>query len=411
MSGMGDGDGWLPVHRWRRIGSLSLRLLQPDVAAVAFSMIYFDNNATTRLDPAVLDAMQSAAACPGNPGSRHQAGRRARQILESAREEVASLLGAQPDEVYFTSGGTEANNLALRGLAAGRPGMLLAPAGEHPSLIETLRALTSPSRKVIEVPLDEDGACRWDQISESSWNDAVLASCVWAHNETGVIRDLSQLAARCTTARLPWHVDAVQAVGKIPVNFAEIGATTLSFAAHKFHGPCGVGGLLIRRGARLVAVSTGGFQEGGLRPGTEPVALVAGLACALRRWRAEYEESTKSIQSLRDQLQSLLLERCAPAVVNGGGAPRLPNTLHISFPGCPGEALLIALDLAGVCASLGSACASGSTEPSPVLLAMGLAPERIESGLRLSLSKDNTLAEVQQAVEIIESVTRRLRSA
>ncbi|MDP1798692.1 MAG: aminotransferase class V-fold PLP-dependent enzyme, partial [Planctomycetaceae bacterium] len=241
------------------------------------------------------------------------------------------------------------------------------------------------------------------------WSDIKLAAILLAHNETGVIQDVSAISDLCRNHGVPLHLDSVQAVGKIPVDFRTLGATSLSFGAHKFHGPRGVGGLLLRRGTKLTPELVGGHQEQGRRAGTEPVALIAGMAIALELWHRDHITRTATLATLRDRLEARLLEACPFAVVNAAEVARLPNTLNIAFPGVDGEALLIALDLAGVCASLGSACASGSTEPSPILVAMGCEPAVYRSSLRLTVSVMNTLDDIDHAVEVIATTVKRLR--
>lgn len=372
--------------------------------------IDLDANATTRPLPEVIDVV---ARCfretSGNPGSRHILGRQARRVLEESRESIAAMLGADPDEVVFTSGGTESNNTAIFGLLRGPAGVIALSPGEHPANHEACRSLLPRGWKLHRLPVDGEGRLVVDALADVPWSDTRLTAVLWAHNETGVIQDLGPLVEQCRTQQTPLHVDGVQAVGKIPVNFHALGATTLSFAAHKFHGPRGVGGMLVRQGTRLTPLLYGGHQEQGRRPGTEPVALIAGMARALELWHAQQTERTAHLTQLRDRLERGLRERCAPAVVNGGAAPRLPNTLNIAFPGLDGEALLVALDLAGVCCSLGSACASGSTEPSPILVAMGLPPEVYRSSVRLTLSLDNSAEEIDEAVRRISAVVAQLR--
>jgi cysteine desulfurase len=238
-----------------------------------------------------------------------------------------------------------------------------------------------------------------------------LATVILAHNETGVVQDVRRLAALCQEHGVPLHLDAVQAVGKIPVNFRELGATSLSLAAHKFHGPRGIGALLVRRDAKLVPLLHGGHQEQGRRPGTEPVPLIAGMFQALELWQRQQTERTKRITKLRDRLQALLAQTAAPTIVHAESAQRLPNTLNIAFPGVDGEALLVALDVEGVCCSLGTTCASGSTEPAPILLAMGCAPEIAKASLRFSLSTLTTPDEIDDAARRIAAVVARLRNS
>lgn len=376
-------------------------------------MIYLDNNATTPLAESALSRMMEAAReATGNPGSRHAAGRRARQWLEDAREQIASILDAQPTEVLFTSGGTESSNLAIHGLTAGRIGELWFAEGEHPSLAEPARRLLQLGWSRHSIPLTSSGLYDLPAAQDSGeFSTHGLICAQLAHNETGVIRDVTAIRHLCDARRWAWHLDAVQAVGKIPVSFKQLGCTTLSAAAHKFHGPVGIGLLLVRHGVKLTPASLGGHQERETRPGTEAVMLAVGMAEALRTWHSEQQESTSHLTALRDHLQAGLQQTCAPVVVNGLGAPRLPNTLHIAFPGCAADGLLVSLDLVGVCCSLGSACASGSTEPAPVLLAMGLPLEIAQSSLRLSLGRQNTFEEIEHAVRLIATVVQRLRRA
>ena len=368
------------------------------------STIYLDNNATTFPLPEVIDEVARVMRdCPGNPGSRHRAGRKARQILEECRESMAGALGATADELILTSGGTESNNLALRGLAQGPPGTIAISPGEHPSVLQVCQSFVLRGWTLHRLPVNSSGQL----LAEDLPSDTRLVAVILAHNETGVIQDISPLSRLCRAKRIPLHLDAVQAVGKIQVNFRALGATTLSFASHKFHGPRGVGGLLVSSSESLQPLLLGGHQESARRPGTEPVALVAGMARALSAWQRRDDAS--EIEGLRNEFQALLTETCDPAIVNGLAAPRLPNTLNISFPGVDGEALLVALDLEGIACSLGTTCASGSSEPAPILLAMGLPSDLYRSAVRFSLSFLNTHAELHDAADRIARVVRALR--
>lgn len=375
------------------------------------SLIDLDANATTRPLPEVIETVaQCLNDVPGNPGSRHGLGRKARQILEASREAIAAVLGADADEVVFTSGGTEANNLAVFGLAQGPPRTILLSPGEHPSILESCRALAQRGWSLQTLPVDGTGRLVEEGYAGANWADVGLVTVILAQNETGVIQDVRRLAALCQEHGVPLHLDAVQAAGKIPVNFHELGATSLSVGAHKFHGPRGIGALLVRRGTRLTPVLHGGHQEQDRRPGTEPVALIAGMFQALEAWQRSQTERTKRVTKLRDRLQTLLTEAAGPAVVHAAEAPRLPNTLNIAFPGLDGEALLVALDLEGVCCSLGSTCASGSMEPAAILLAMGCPVELAKSSVRFSLSAHTTIPEIEEAARRIIEVVGRLRS-
>ncbi len=372
------------------------------------STIYLDHNATTPPLPEVVDEVASVMRENyGNPGSRHREGRKSRQVLEECRENMAIWLGALASELIFTSGGTEANNLALRGLAQGPPGTIVLSPGEHPSILQVCRALVGQGWRLHELPVDSAGRLVLAELP----SDTRLVVMILAHNETGVIQDVKPLAQACRARGIPLHLDGVQAVGKIPVDFHELGAATLSFGAHKFHGPRGIGGLLVREGTRLTPLLQGGHQETERRPGTEPVALIAGMARALQLWHSREAWHTVRMQQLRDHLQTLLCNHCAPAVVNGIDAPRLPNTLNISFPGVDGEALLVALDLEGIACSLGTTCASGSSEPAPILVAMGLSTDLYRSAVRFSLSFLNTHDELEIAAERIARVVAALRKS
>lgn len=372
--------------------------------------IYLDNNATTRPFPEVVDVMaKHFRDAYANPGSRHGEGRAARKVLETARESMADILDADPNEIIFTSSGTESSNLAIFGLAHGEPGTIALTAGEHPATVESCRKLQQQGWKTHALEVDADGLLRPEQFAELPWDDLKLITVILAHNETGVIQNLQPVSDMCRERGVPLHVDAVQAVGKIPVRFRELGATSLALGAHKFHGPRGVGALLLNENATLSPYLFGGHQEAGRRPGTEPVALIAGMAKALEIWNADREERIERIRKLRDRLQSGLTERCAPAPINGSLEQRLPNTLNISFPGVEGEALLIKLDLAGIACSLGSTCASGSAEPAPALVAMGCPVEQAKSAVRFSVSCENTVEEMNEAVERIAEAVAQLR--
>jgi len=379
-------------------------------------MIYLDNNATTPLTPRVLERMNDVATSAfANPGSRHAAGRQARQVLESARETMARILNADPEEIIFTSGGTEASNLAIFGLTSGHEsGTIALPPGEHPATEEPVKRLTklridSTSFKRFKIPITTSGRINIEPLTSSASENVRLVTALLAHNETGTIQDLQPLSSWCQEHRVPFHVDAVQAVGKVEINFRDSEWTSMSLAAHKFNGPRGIGALVIRKGCRLIPQQLGGHQERGLRAGTELVTLAAGMATALEEWNDLRSEREQHLLKLRNRLETALLEQCAPAIVNGAPDSRLATTLNIAFPGCDADALLVALDLAGVCCSHGSACASGSSEPAPILVAMNC-PEAVQrSAIRLSLGIQNTELEIETAIKQITSVVTRLR--
>lgn len=363
--------------------------------------IYLDNNATTRPLPEVLETVARVSdEAFANPGSQHQLGRKARRTLEASRESIAAILNAEPDELIFTSGGTESINLALLGLARGS-GTLLTGPGEHPATRQTAAVLAQRGWKLREFKIDDNGRFTATDQAIDDPMPPRLVSCLLAHNETGVIQNLAPLISHYNAAGIPTHVDAVQAVGKIPISFHQLGATALSFGAHKFNGPRGIGGLIVRRGVKLAPLHFGGHQENGFRPGTEPVALIAGMARAIELWHDNAEARTAAMQSARDQLEQELKHRCPNIKIHGQHAKRLPNTSDIAFPGLNGEALLVALDLAGIACSLGSTCASGSAEPAPILLAMGVPRDIALATIRFSVGWDTTSEIIQQAASLI----------
>ena len=377
----------------------------------ASQRIFLDNNSTTQpLDEVVDLVAEQYRTHYANPGSAHAEGRQARRILEDAREQIASLLGSKPQEIIFTSGGTEAINLAIQGFLTGTPGKVALTEGEHPATVNTIRRLAPRGIKQSLLKIGTDGRIDQGQLSQLDWERIQLVTIILAHNETGVIQEIAPIAALCEENAVPLHLDCVQAIGKIPFNFHESGATAISLAAHKFHGPRGVGALIVKEGARLLPQIAGGHQERGRRAGTEPVALAAGMAHALKCNIRDQESCAQNTAALRDRLQQGLSELCAPVVVNGSQQHRLPNTLNISFPGLDGEALLISLDLAGISCSLGSACASGSRDPAPVLLAMSCEETVYRSAVRLSLSLLNTSEEIEEAIRRISRVVNQMRA-
>ena len=373
------------------------------------NLIYLDNNATTPMLPAVAEAMRPfLTEVYGNPASAHRAGRRARQALEDAREKTAAILDAHPDEVIFTSGGTEANNLALFGLGGDPPGHIITSPIEHPSVSEPIQHLEKQGFMVDRLPVDHEGVIQTEDLARLLRADTRLVTVMLANNEVGSIQPIA-VCAQLLDGRAAFHCDAVQAAGRIPVSFRDLGATTLSISAHKFHGPKGVGALLVRRNTNLRPRLMGGHQQQGRRPGTEPVALAVGLAAALELWQRQNVEQTKKVRLLRGQLLEALEATVAPVVLNGPRERGVPHTLNLSFPGCQADSLLMNLDLAGVACSTGSACSSGSLLPSPVLQAMGLANEVLHSAMRFSLSPLLTEDQISEAARRTASVVARLR--
>jgi cysteine desulfurase len=373
------------------------------------NLIYFDNNATTPLLPAAWEAMRGGFLDSfGNPGSAHRAGQRARQVLEDSRERIASLLGADADEVVFTSGATEANNLALTGLAGEPPGHLIGSAIEHPSAGEPLRQLAQAGFALDCLPVTSAGIVRANDLAALLRPETRLIAVMLVNHETGTIQPIVELTH--IASGTAFHCDAVQAAGKLTIDFHALGATTLSLSAHKFHGPRGVGALLVRRDVRLRPLLHGGHQQQGRRPGTEPVALAAGMAVALECACREMTQRTAHVRNLRQSFLQHLRAEADPVVLNGpADGEGVPHTINVSFPGIKADALLMALDLAGVAASTGSACSSGSLLPSAVLQAMHVGDAVLRSAMRFSLSFMNTSAEVDEGARRICQVVQRLR--
>lgn len=378
--------------------------------------IYLDNNSTTIIHPEVVEAMSEClSAGHVNPASQHASGRAARRVLENARETIGTLLGASmsaphQDSIIFTSGGTESNNLAIRGLVH-EPGEVLISAIEHPSSIEAADQLKAIGCVVISIPVDQHGFVSVDQVKELLSKQTRLVCVMFGNNEIGTIQPIEELAQVCADAKAPLHCDGVQAVGKTSVDFGQLGVTSFSFSAHKFHGPRGIGGLVLRNRAKLSPLLVGGSQQLGLRPGTEPVSLAVGMAKALELSQQDLHSKSEAMRQHRDLLQELLLRGSAEigrACIVVGLEPRLPHTLNVAFPGLDRQALVMALDLAGVECSTGSACTSGSSEPSHVLLAMGLENDVVSSSIRLSLNTFSTTEEVTEAASRLLAVIARL---
>jgi cysteine desulfurase len=350
-----------------------------------------------------------------NPASAHGAGRRARRALENAREQTAALVDARPDEVIFTSGATEANNLALFGLTGTPPGQIIVSPIEHPSVAEPVRQLAAQGFSVDPLPVDAVGRVAPAALAGLVSPSTRLVVVQLANHETGILQPIAELNAQLgASGPVLFHCDATQAVGKVPVSFQELGVTSLSFSAHKFHGPKGIGVLLLRHGTRLRPLTWGGHQQQGRRPGTEPVGLAVGLAKALELSRQDAVARTEHVTCLRRRFLEILQAAAAPMVLNGPakGTPGygIPHTLNLSFPGCQADAMLMNLDLADVACSTGSACSSGSLLPSPVLQAMQVLPENLASAMRFSLSALLTIAEIEEAARRIADIVRRLRS-
>ncbi len=358
---------------------------------------YLDHNATTPVDPRVIDAMLPYLKGPyGNPSSLHRFGRAARDGVERARAQVAALLGAQPQEVIWTSGGTEANNLALKGLCTGKPqGRVLYGATEHPAVMEAAESLKRDGWLVEKIAMTSDGLIDWPAFTAQCLSRPVrVASLMAANNETGVIQDTARAAALVHAAGGWLHVDATQAAGKLPLSFTASGADLLTLSSHKLYGPKGIGALVVKAEVDLGPLLHGGAQERGLRGGTENLPAIVGFGAAAELAMLELEERTTHVKALQQQLETGL--RAMPTVsLFGTATERLANTSQFALAGWDGEALLMHLDRKGYAVSSGSACASGSGEPSHVLLAMGVDAETAKGAIRVSFGKSNTADEVE----------------
>lgn len=373
--------------------------------------IYLDYASTAPMLPEVAEAMRPYWAEKfGNPASAHSFGRQARRAVEDARERIADLLDAFPDEIIFTSGATEANNWALAGLPLPSDAVIVASPLEHPSVDEPLRHLQRRGLHLHQLGVTQEGSVA---VTDPLWDTLCgvdLLVVMLVNNETGVIQPVAELTRRFGERVRHFHCDAVQAVGKLPVRFHDLGVTTLSVSAHKFHGPRGIGALLIRRGIRIEPLLRGGHQQLGRRPGTEPVPLIVGMAKALELAEKHRQERWNHVHHLRSCFLDRLQRSASPIHVNGDLERSIPHIVNVSFPGCPGDLLLARLDLTGLACSTGSACSSGSLLPSPVLRAMNLPEDRFKSALRFSFSHLTTETEVVSAAQLIADAVGSLRN-
>lgn len=378
-------------------------------------MIYLDNNATTPLCPEALEAATAALRdCFGNPSSAHAAGRRAKKLLAESREKTASLLGARAPEIVFTGSGSEADHLAILGTWKtaqkwnSKKKRVVVSGIEHPAVAKTVKELEEGGAEVAWVAPGADGRVSAEAVGDALTLDTLLVTVILAQNETGVINPLKDIAARAHACGAYVHTDAVQAVGKISVNVNDLGVDMLSLAAHKFHGPKGVGALYVRTGTRMGAIFQGGGQEHGLRPGTENVAGIAALAAALEAALKTLEKDIPQVRARRDRVAEAALRAFPAARWNGSREHLLPNTASLSFPGLRADMLMLGLDTDGICVSTGSACHSGAMEPSAILKAMGLDDDAARSSLRLSLSRFTSDADAAKAAEAFPNVLKRV---
>src|SRR5271165_2539206 len=377
--------------------------------------VYLDNNASTPVLPEVLEAMRPYFGEHfGNASSIHHHGQETRAAVERARESVANLLGCRPAEVVFTSGGTEADNLAIFGLVnlgLASPGdHVITSTIEHHAVLNSCKHLAEKGIEVTSLPVDGRGLIDPDDLRRALRPNTKLVTIMFANSETGVIQPVDEIGKICTEAEVYFHTDAVQAAAKIPIRVKEIACDLLSISGHKFHAPQGVGVLYVRKGTTLAPMLYGGSHERSRRAGTENVPGIVGLGKAAELAIQGFRSGeTARMAALRDRLESAILKNVESAGVNGAGAPRVPNTSNIYFDYIEGEALIIALDLKGLAVSTGAACSSGAIEPSHVLTAMGLSPARARASIRFSLGKQNTGEDVEFAIELVPAQVARLR--
>jgi len=375
--------------------------------------VYLDNNATTRVAPEVVEAMTPYfGELYGNPSSAHRFGGQVAGRLTEARERVASLLGAEPEEILFTSCGTESDNTAVMSALANSPGKrhVVTSRVEHPAIRTLGQHLAERGYEVTEIPVDVEGLLDMERYAESLRPDTAVVSLMWANNETGVIFPVEEAARMAKEQEILFHTDAVQIAGKVPVRMRESAVDMLSLSGHKLHAPKGVGVLYVRKGTKFTPYLIGGHQERGRRGGTENTPGIVGLGKACELAEANLERENTEVRRLRDKLESELTARVPNSKVNGGGAERLPNTASISFEFIEGESILLMMDELGICASSGSACTSGSLQPSHVLRAMGVPFTMAHGSIRFSLSVYNTEEEIDFVIEELPPIVERLRS-
>jgi cysteine desulfurase len=376
--------------------------------------VYFDYNATTPPAPEVVDRVRSATLDTfGNPSSVHHFGQQAKAALDDARSAIASLIHADPSEVVFTSGGTESDNFAIRGaveaIDVGERRHLVASAIEHEAVLNTLKALSRRGWRTTLLPVDQSGVISLDRVRDAITDDTALVSVMHANNEIGTIQPIAEIAILAHERGALMHTDAVQSAGKIPVDARALGVDLLSLSAHKFNGPKGAGVLYIRRGTRMLPILTGGKHERNRRAGTENTPAIAGMGVAARLAVQKLDAEALRLSSMRDRLEAGILASVPGTAINGGASPRVPNTTNISFERVEAESLLIALDLEGIAVSTGSACSSGTLEPSHVLRAMGFPAHRTQNSLRFSLGLFSTDAEVDRVIDTLPRLVDKLR--
>ncbi|MFC1634123.1 cysteine desulfurase NifS [Planctomycetota bacterium] len=374
--------------------------------------LYFDNNATTKMAEQVLEEI-NPLFCEfyGNPSSMHTFGGKIGQKIRQARERVAGLLGCDPGEIVFTSGGTESDNTAIKGALTAQPNKrtVITTRVEHPAVLTVCRDLESHGYTVVELNVDKEGHLDLNELEDQLDDDTALVTIMYANNETGVVFPIDRIVELVSDKGAIFHTDAVQAVGKIPLNLSKSNIDLLSLSGHKLHGPKGVGVLYVRKGTRLSPFMLGGHQEAGRRAGTENVPGIVGMGKACELAAENFDAENNKVQYLRDKLEKAIMTKCPDCRLNGDPEHRLPNTTNISFEYIEGEAILLMLDKYGICASSGSACTSGSLEPSHVLRAMGVPFTAAHGSIRFSLSRYNTEEEVDYTIEKIPPIINQLR--
>lgn len=374
--------------------------------------IYFDNNATTQMAPQAFEAMEPYfCRLYGNPSSMHSFGGQVGVKVREARESVANLLGCDPSEVIFTSCGTESDSAAILGTLSAIPNKrkVITTRVEHPAVLTLCRDIENRGYQVVELGVDKAGRIDLNELADELDDDTALVTIMWANNETGVIFPVEQIAEMVTSRGIVFHTDAVQIVGKVPLNLSQSPINLLSLSGHKLHAPKGVGVLYIKKGTRVTPFLLGGHQESGRRAGTENVPGIIGLGKACELAALNMKDENTRVKALRDKLERAILETCPDSQVNGDTEHRLPNTTNISFEYIEGEAILLMLDRFGICASSGSACTSGSLEPSHVLRAMGVPFTAAHGSIRYSLSRYNTEEEIDFTIDKMPTIINRLR--
>jgi cysteine desulfurase len=374
--------------------------------------VYLDNNATTAVAPAVFEAMRPFYTEHfGNPSSGHHLGDRPAEALRDARARLAAFLGCADTEIIFTSCGTEADNLAIRGVvdASRDKRHIITTRVEHSAVLNPIKRLESSGHRVTYLGVDRSGHLDMDALHGAISDDTALISIMFANNETGVMHPVQRIAEMAKSRNVPLHIDAVQGIGKVPFDMSTIGANLVSLSAHKFHGPKGVGALVVRKGTRWTPMLLGGSQERGRRPGTENVAGIVAMAAACDYAEEHLQRYQTDVRRLRDRLEQELVKAIPDVFVNGAASERIPNTSNMGFPGLDAHALLVRLDEVGICASAGSACHSGAFEPSHVLAAMGLTSDEAASCIRFSLSTMTTDEDIAYCTEEIPRIVHELR--